>query len=36
MTDRRRLLQRLGFSELRHINRDIFPADTMTMAYDRN
>ena len=31
-TDRRCLLQRLAFSELRHINRDILP--TNTMAYD--
>jgi len=31
-TDCRRLLQQLAFSKLRHINRDILPANTM--AYD--
>ena len=33
MTDRRRLLQRLAFSESRHFSWDMFPANTM--AYDR-
>jgi hypothetical protein len=32
-TDRRRLLQRLAFSESRHFSWDMFPANTM--AYDR-
>ena len=32
-TDRRRLLQRLAFSESRHFSLDMFPANTM--AYDR-
>jgi len=32
-TDRRRLLQRLAFSESRHFSWDMLPANTM--AYDR-
>jgi hypothetical protein len=32
MTDRRRLLQGLAFSELHHFSWDMFPANTM--AYD--